>query len=197
MRAKKQSLLDKKNYLKQLRSKMIFYWKTNRKQIKSANSFCLWTLNCTSIWRTYFFFKMDLFCFTGITLPLVLLFCLFITVTFLAPLRYVQLLQHLLAETCEGRLSWVLDCFTSILFGREARAVLRAIWPVFTVSSGNFLFHNRDCFELCTMCVFKFLVEFFNQWASYFAKSSLKFRRVRPTWTRQSHTHVLKCNRDT
>ena len=47
--------------------------------------------------------------------------------TFLAPLRYVQLLQHLLAETCEGRLSWVLDCFLSIVFGREARAVLRAI----------------------------------------------------------------------
>ena len=101
-------------------------------------------------------------------------FCLFIMVTFLAPLRYVQLLQHKVAETCEGRLSSVLDCFTSILFGREARAVLPAIWPVFTVSKGNFLFHNRDCFELCTMCVFKFLVEFFNQWALYFTKSGLK-----------------------
>ena len=100
-------------------------------------------------------------------------FCLFIMVTFLAPLRYVQLLQHLLAETCEGRLSWVMDCFLSILFGTEACAVLRAIGPVFTVSSGKFLFHNRDCFELCTMCVFKLLVEFFNHWALYFAKSGL------------------------
>ena len=48
-------------------------------------------------------------------------------VTFLAPLRYVQLLQLLLAEACEGQLSWVLEYFTSILFGGEARAVLRAI----------------------------------------------------------------------
>ena len=64
----------KKNCLKQLIPKMIFYWKKNRKQIKSANSFCLWTLNCTSISRTCFFFKMDCFCFTGITLSLVLLF---------------------------------------------------------------------------------------------------------------------------
>ena len=53
---------------------MIFHWKKNRKQIKSANSFCLWTLNCTSISRTCVFFKMDCFYFTGITLPLLLLF---------------------------------------------------------------------------------------------------------------------------
>ena len=101
-------------------------------------------------------------------------FCLFIMVTFLAPLRYVQLLQHLLSETCEGRLSWVMDCFLSILFGREARTVPHAIWPIFKISSGHFFFHNINCFELCTMCVFKRLVEFFNEWTLYVAKSGLK-----------------------
>ena len=40
---------------------MIFDWKTNRQQIKSANSFCLWTLNCTSISRTCFVFQNGLF----------------------------------------------------------------------------------------------------------------------------------------
>ena len=153
---------------------MIFYWKknVNKLKVQTLFAFKLWTV------RQF----QGLASFSKWTFSVVLAslrhwyscFCLFIMVTFLAPLRYVQLLQLLLAEACEGRLSWVLECFTSIFFGGEARAVLRAIWPVFTGSSGNFLFHNRDCFELCTMCVFKLLVEFFNQWALYFAKSGLK-----------------------
>ena len=153
---------------------MIFHWKkiVNKLKVQTVFAFELWTVRQFE----------GLASFSEWTVSVLLAslchwyscFCLFILVTFLAPLRYVQLLQHLLAETCEGRLSWVLDCFTSILFGREARAVLRAIWPVFTVSSGNFLFHNRDCFELCTMCVLRLLVEFFNQWALYFVKGGLK-----------------------
>ena len=153
---------------------MIFHWKktVNKLKVQTRFAFELWTvrqfqgLASFSKWIVSILLASLCRCYSC--------FCLFIMVTFLAPLRYVQLLQNLLAETCEGRLSWVLDCFSSMLFGREACAVLRAIWPVFTVSSSNFCFHNRDCFELCTMCVFKLLVEFFNEWALYFAKSGLK-----------------------
>ena len=139
---------------------MIFYWNKNRKQIKSANFFAfeLWTVR--QFQGLASFSKWTVSALLASLCHLYSCFCLFIMVTFLAPLGYVQLLQLLLAEACEGRLSWVLECFTSILLGGEARAVLRAIWPVFTGSSGNFLFHNRDCFELCTMCVFKLLVSF-------------------------------------
>ena len=153
---------------------MIFHWKTNRKQIKSANSFCLWTLNCTSISRTCVFFKMDCFYFTGITLPLLLLFLSLYHGHFLGTTTIRTAVAESACRNLWGTIELMLDCFSSMLFGREACAVLRAIWPVFTVSSSNFCFHNRDCFELCTMRVFKLLVEFFNEWALYFAKSGLK-----------------------
>ena len=154
---------------------MIFYWKkkiVNKLKVQTLFAFELWTVR--QFQGLASFLKWTVSVLLATLCLWYSCFCLFIMVTFLAALRYVQLLQHLLADTCEGRLSWVLDCFTSIPFGREARAVLRAIWPVFTVSSGNFIFHNRDCFELCTMCIFKFLVRFCNQWALYFAKSGLK-----------------------
>ena len=125
----------KKNCLKQLIPKMICYWKKNHKQIKKVQTrfaFELWTVR--QFRRLVSFSKWTVSVLLASLSNKYSCFCLFIMVTFLAPLRYVQLLQHLLSETCEGRLSWVLDCFLSILFRKEARTVLRAIWPVFTVS---------------------------------------------------------------
>ena len=151
---------------------MIFYWKKNRKQIK--NSFCLWTLNCPSISRTCFFFKMDCFCFTGITLPLVLLFVSlyhghFLGTTTIRTAVAASAFRNLWGaielgaglfsvHTVEGRPAQ--SCTRSDLYLKSAQAI--------------FVFHNRNCFELCTMCVFKLLVEFFNERALYVAKSGLK-----------------------
>ena len=61
-------------------------------------------------------------------------------------------------HTVEGRPAQ--SCTRSDLHLKSAQAI--------------FVFHNRNCFELCTMCVFKLLVEFFNEWALYVAKSGLK-----------------------
>ena len=150
---------------------MIFYWKKIVNKLKTLFAFELWTVHQFQ----------GLASFSEWTVSVLLAslclwyscFCLFIMVTFLAPLRYVQLLQHLLSETWGGDWvgRWTVFC---PYCGREARTVLHAIWPAFKISSGNFFFHNWNCFELCTMCVFKLLVEFFNEWALYFAKSGLK-----------------------
>ena len=124
----------KKNCLKQLIPK----WYLIKKKI--VNKLKVQTLFAFELWTVRQFQGLASFSKWTVSVLLASLchwyscFCLFIMVTFLAPLRYVQPLQLLLAEACEGRLSWVLDCFTSILFGREASAVLCAIWPVFTVS---------------------------------------------------------------
>ena len=131
---------------------MIFYWNKNRKQIKSANFFAfeLWTVR--QFQGLASFSKWTVSALLASLCHLYSCFCLFIMVTFLAPLGYVQLLQLLLAEACEGRLSWVLECFTSILLGGEARAVLRAIWPVFKINSGNFFFITEIVLS-CALCV--------------------------------------------
>ena len=131
---------------------MIFNWKKNRKQIKSSNFFAfeLWTVR--QFQRLASFSKWTVSVLLASLCHWYSCFCLFIMVTFLAPLRYVQLLQHLLSETCEGRLSWVMDCFLSILFGRETRTVLHAIWPVFKISSGNLL-SITEIVVSCALCV--------------------------------------------
>ena len=135
---------------------MIFHWKktVNKLKVQTRFAFELWTvrqfqgLASFSKWIVSILLASLCRCYSC--------FCLFIMVTFLAPLRYVQLLQHLLSETCEGRLSWVMDCFLSILFGRETRTVLHAIWPVFKISSGNLL-SITEIVVSCALCVSRFL----------------------------------------
>ena len=130
---------------------MIFCWKKkNHKQIRKVQTrfaFELWTVR--QFQRLVSFSKWTVSVLLASLSNKYSCFCLFIMVTFLAPLRYVQLLQHLLSETYEGRLSWVMDCFLSILFGST---VLHAIWPVFKISSGNFLFITKIVLS-CALCV--------------------------------------------
>ena len=134
---KSNHLFIKKNCLQQLIPKMIFYWKKIVNKLKTLFAFELWTVHQFQ----------GLASFSKWTVSVLLAslclwyscFCLFIMVTFLAPLRYVQLLQHLLSETWGG--DWV-GCWTVFCpyCGREARTVLHAIWPAFKISSGNFCF---------------------------------------------------------
>ena len=150
--AKKESLLYKKIFLSNLYLKWYFIEKKNVSKLKVQTRFAfeLWTVR--QFQRLVSFSKWTVSVLLASLSNWYACFCLFIMVTFLAPLRYVQLLQHLLSETCEGRLSWVLDCFTSILFGREARPVLHEIWPVFKISSGNFFFTTEIVLS-CALCV--------------------------------------------
>ena len=67
---------------------------------------------------------------------------------------------------------WTVFCPYS-LEGRPAQSCTRSDLYLKSAQA-IFVFHNRNCFELCTMCVFKLLVEFFNERALYVAKSGLK-----------------------
>ena len=66
---------------------------------------------------------------------------------------------------------WTVFCPYS-LEGSSAQSCTRS--ELYLISAQAIFFHNVNCSELCTMCVFKRLVEFFNEWALYFAKSGLK-----------------------
>ena len=131
---------------------MICYWKKITNKLRSANSFCLWTLNCTSISKNLFLFQNRLSVFYWHHLAISTL----VSVSLSWSLSWHHYDTYSCCSICfqkPVRGDWV-GCWTVFCpyCGREARTVLHAIWPVFKISSGNLL-SITEIVVSCALCV--------------------------------------------
>ena len=153
---------------------MICYWKKITNKLKSANSFCLWTLNCTSISKNLFLFQNRLSVFYWHHLAISTL----VSVSLSWSLSWHHYDTYSCCSTCFQKpvrgdwVGWWTVFRPYSLEGRPAQSCTRS--DLYLKSPQAIFFYNRNCFELCTMCVFKRFVEFFNEWTLYVAKSGLK-----------------------
>ena len=145
---------------------MIFYWKKNHEQIKKCKLVLPFNFELYVNFKDLFLFQNGLFLFYWHHLAI----------------------STLVSVSVSWSLSWHhYDTYSccSICFQKPVRGDWVGCWTVFCLYSlegrpaqsstrSDLYLKSAQAIFLCTMCVFKLLVEFFNEWALYVAKRGLK-----------------------